>query len=334
MPIALAPVTADREGEAFPWRDVAERQAVRTDDRGAFTLPVVPAGSWLIGVAPEGTAGAGVAALPCTLACNAVTVLPGATANVALVAHRGLYVSGRTVDGDGLPLPSIEVGATHAAKRYRASARSAVDGAFRIGPLFPGDYDLRCGFKMEDPWALAATVRVAAGSDGLELTLRRGAGELAGRVVSLDSLPTAWVSLRHRDFAAAVATRADIDGSFAFAGLRPGLWDVKASTGHEAAVQLGVLVRADEQAFARLEMRHAGHLLVERTTPAPRGVQFEVLSADGVRFFDDTLAVAGAPGRCRIELPPGTYTVRLLSEERELGRHEVTVRAGETATVR
>jgi hypothetical protein len=108
----------------------------------------------------------------------------------------GGFVEGRVSFEPGLDGSPADLGVTVLGTRTRLvplRGRTAADGVFRVGPLRPGRYRVRCAA----PSVLAAEawVDVEAGRDAVAaLVLRRGR-ELAGTVLAPDGAPLADVRL-------------------------------------------------------------------------------------------------------------------------------------------
>ena len=149
---------------------------------------------------------------PMDLVPAALDGVPAGTAGVVLRLHRGVFISGTVVDGEGNPVESgwVHYGPPGTSLRdMGGDADSIHDGRFEAGPLLPGtDYDLVTRFC--DGFLEARVAAVPAGSVDVVIELER-AGRISGRVLDPDGLPVgAGVPVR----ALAEGVAADAPGAF------------------------------------------------------------------------------------------------------------------------
>lgn len=158
----------------------------RTDGEGRFLFADVPAGDWWVGPAPalDWTSELDPDDAPAPVA-KWIHVPEGVEElSVEVTAHRGAFLAGRVTDLDGEPRPfaPVWVRALGDAARVRGSAGPG--GAFRIGPLGPGAYEVAAEADPDGEHAGSAPVVARAGASDLELVLRP-LGRM--RVVAVDA---------------------------------------------------------------------------------------------------------------------------------------------------
>jgi hypothetical protein len=97
---------------------------------------------------------------------------------IAMRVHRGLFIEGRVYGTNGSP-DRIDVRAREELDRWESRTLSTSDGAFTLGPLIPGRYELTAEGSPTRVW-------VKAGEKGVELRLNTG-GSLDIRVIDASS---------------------------------------------------------------------------------------------------------------------------------------------------
>ncbi len=324
----------DGAADALPWvRLPRQRERLRTGADGEFAIPDVPAGAWWVGVVPEPRATGDAASAVCSSACAAVAVVDQ-DVSVDITAHRGLAIAGVARDPADRPVADLAIVARRLLRSAAVTARTAPDGAFRLGPLLPGDYAIDVEADYEAALGLAAPVPARAGDRDVVLRLAVVAGAVRGRAIDAASgaALSPWVCARARHGYQVVATRTDLDGRFRYPGLRPGTWDLVAhdAAGRAALAETTVIAGAEVDVGALALER--GGAIVLRHPPAEREVSFAV-ERDGRVLFDDPLASGGAPGSVRLTVVPGTWTVRILTEGVETLRRVVDVGAGSEVAI-
>jgi protocatechuate 3,4-dioxygenase beta subunit len=144
-------------------------------------------GRFALGPLPLGTLGLGVSApRHASRRVDASVATRGRTADLGDVAlEAGLAIRGRVAarDGNGIGGAALLVSAT-GGDRSQSEATSEADGAFVVGGLRPGSYQVRA---RADGYA-AATVKTEAGGDPVEIVLDAG-GQIAGTVVDTQGQP-------------------------------------------------------------------------------------------------------------------------------------------------
>ena len=153
-------------------------------------------GLFVLGPLPLGTLGLGVSA-PQRASRRVEASLParGRTVDLGDVAlEAGLAIRGRVADreGDGIGGASVRAQG-QAGERGLAEATSEADGAFVVGGLRPGPYEVRA----TAPGYATAVAKTEAGGDPLELVLEAG-GQIAGTVVDTQGRPVGEARVQAR----------------------------------------------------------------------------------------------------------------------------------------
>lgn len=180
---------------------------------GAFTLGLVPPGSYILradpmastGLAAKYNGGASILGLAVPITIGADEVRSG----VDFVLNLGSTLAGSVVDREGAPIPDVDIdlweATTHT--RLRTSARTDGQGAYRLEGLNPGSYMIRAdpseaqgfaqayfpdGISMDS----AQVVEASEGSeaDSINFELQRAA-VITGRVFGPDGLPEMAVDI-------------------------------------------------------------------------------------------------------------------------------------------
>ena len=151
--------------------------------------------------------------------------------DVEIVTDEGFSIVGRVVDETQRPLARIlvmaRVGAT-----WGGGETTGESGAFVVAGLPAGTAELTALDRNGAAGGyLEARLQVAAGTDGVEIVLRRGL-DISGRIVDEDGRPVVGRTVIAREAAANPLASAggkegpttDIDGRFRFVGLAPGLY--------------------------------------------------------------------------------------------------------------
>jgi hypothetical protein len=283
------------------------QRAAITNLRGEFEFAELAPGAWLVGPAPT-------SAFQSTPDDHGIPPLATlvelrgehGTQDIEIRTERGLMIRGRVLQPDGTPAFSGVVIARSQDAPGHCFAATRSDGAFTLGPLVSGQYELWADGDAEG--TTSAVVFAFAGDDSAVLRLREG-GTLSGRVVDGRGSGTGRATLlaMRQDIEPHEmrSTSAESDGRFHFENLAPGVYQVLALT-EDAwfAARSGVDVdssRATEDLV--LELTQGGRLTL--TYPGDNAVRFEIRQED-VRIFSSTIAELDAA----IGVPAGRITVR------------------------
>jgi hypothetical protein len=315
-PVADVPVQA-----AAPDRELLPRvlggapamRRTRTAADGTFRLGGLAPGPWWVGIPYDGVHQPTSAA---------VHVPPGGRVELALRALPGLIVAGVARDADGAPCRGITVDLRiDDAPTSEASTDAA--GRFRFVGLPAGPCALRTRL-FETDFGLAAPVTVAAGDEEVVLELRSLHGSLSGSWVDGRD---AWIMAYRRGSDDAIGTRCDLDGTFFYRGLRPGLWDLIGFDRRGRAGWLaGAEVRAGRETDGLALVPQPAGMLLPRHASAD-----EFLVARGEQIAGRDSLEPGVAGEARV--PAGEWTVVFRSRGREVARRQVQVVAGRTLVV-
>ena len=250
---------------------------------------------------------------------------------VRLDVVRGLYVRGVVEDPLGNPVPAAYV---EVAGSMHTSGAGESDGTFAIGPVPPGEYEVRAwDSRRESGLGPSERQPVVAGDADVVLRLSPGAS-IFGRAVSQQGGPyvgSVLVSSSGR------APEKDVhrgmlveDGSFRFENLMPGHYDAVILTEDgRAGVARGLVAEArDEIEEVRISLAPAGFV--------------DVVFPDCDLGLFVEVTVGGAllghmqpwPGSSFLPVPPGPCKLELLRpDEGALETRHVDVVEGETIEV-
>ncbi|NOT31445.1 MAG: carboxypeptidase regulatory-like domain-containing protein [Planctomycetes bacterium] len=148
-----------------------------------------------------------------------------------LVGHRGLWIRGRLQGEDGRALAQVQIGCGRELNPWNAGELQALandEGRFRIGPLFPGTYQLRTlGGDGVFGWPSEATT-VEAGASNVVLVLP-SRHSIGGRVVDREGRAVdAHVHLLRQNSSLGQETSQREQGAFLFIALEPDTYSVQA----------------------------------------------------------------------------------------------------------
>ncbi len=222
-PVAKASVSAAGPGSFHA-------EPVETDGKGRYSFPGFPAGKLRLTVDAKGFA----------LAYRDVDLAPAAyPLQVDFLLTRGLSISGRVLDGRGMPIRGAKVqlerfqgsgGVSMIWMSQEESARTDSQGRFRIGGLEKqGSFRLRV---WAEGFLEGASGKVRPGAQGVLITLKRGCG-VRGRVLDFQGKPAFPFFVE--GFRGPGRFGGDMeriegkkDGTFFETGLRPGEWSFRA----------------------------------------------------------------------------------------------------------
>lgn len=280
---------------------------------GTYRIQALSAGSWWVG----SNAADGLYATN-----TAVQLRRSGTAEVDIVVAPGLPVAGRAVTeagkaGRGVMVDLVVDG------NHLEMAEADAQGRFRFANVPPGPCELRVD-ALETELGLPTPVTTTAGTEDVELRLTAMFGTISGNVLGGRD---PWVSARLRGGDDAIGARVDLDGSFRYAGLRAGTWDLKAvdRAGNVAWIPgISVSGGAESSGF-RFDLE-PGAILRPVSTEADEFVATRDEEIGG----GDNLQ-PGVPGETTV--PAGTWTVVFLRNGREMARREVRLASGQDLTV-
>lgn len=328
QPIAGAQVWAQDASSA--WEGGAgERAAVRSDKAGAFTIPALSAGSYILFAKDEVHAPAATA--PVTIAGEVPTT------GVEIVMQAAAVVAGVVVDPGGAPVPYATVRVSSrvwsASMVYRQAAADD-QGRFEVRGLPRAALRARAEGEEASSAAIDLDLAAIAEQRDLRLVLDRSA-QIAGVVVDGDGEPVAEATVSaYPDFttvevdwvmASTASAATDGGGRFTLKGLDDGAYRVWATRegggGRRASTREGVAARTGDRD-------------VRLVLPAPGGIKGKIALEDGGA---PALAIVSVGWQERVtvkdgafalaDLAPGRYDVRVTGldfAERVKGDVEVT----------
>ncbi len=331
---ALRP-DADDPPETMPWwrlRGGFVHDAT-SDSDGEFAFTDLPAGSWLVGVAPPELSLGAVRGMRITPTATVAEVVPGRETAVTLRATAGLSIRGSVVAPRAATDVRLEGIVITASPRRGAAVIGRTDaaGRFTVQPLLPQAYTLSVDAELESELGTRAPVEAMAGDTDVTLHLHPIAGTVEILALAAGRPTRAWITARQRGGDLAVATRARLDGRVRFPGLVAGTWDLTASDRAGRAAHGEVVVVAGVEQTTTLGLE-PGATLVLRHSAGDEAVAFEV-SRNGRVLYSDPLGAAGAPGVVRLTVAPGWWSVRLFTSSRELATTRLRLAAGEGRVV-
>lgn len=319
--------TGRPESHYLGWQRSTEPVArERTDAQGRFRFEGLPLDDYYVG--PTDRTARGERMWDELAPVSALVVLSEAepVAEVALVAHRGLYFEGVVVDPEGQPVPRVQVWASGALGTV--DGRTDAAGGFRLGPVEPVAHKLHAFGGGE--YADSNAVTAEPGAQPLRLVLKLG-GALTGRVVDAATGEpcdaTLWRSGTARyGFGWSRPPRA----TFSYSGLLPDTYTVAAKTadgriGFRGGLELHGGDRLEDLVVsvapgATLRAKYAGPLT---------GVRCGFF-VDGSRVGFETLMSGETVD---VLVPPGTISIRVERGDEDLAVQTVEVHSGEVRDV-
>lgn len=325
-------VPAARRGPA----NLASRESLRavhtrtrTDGLGRFSLRGVPHGDWCLGPAPALRPGSTELA-PLGQWFHAPQELEELELNVRTCA--GVYLAGRVLDPDG-------AAAGHAALTYRGLgdatplyAQTDQHGAFALGPLPPGAYELRAQPDRRGAHAGSAPELVVAGEAPIDLHLRSGVALPVSAVQGEDGrlvpLTTAFVTRTDGEPILAAVHRSSYGATRLELGpLEPGTYTVVAGTASgRFGIAQGVIVGAGE-GETLLTLGPGARLVLDNRGDDPLAVRVRRGSAIVEALTLD-------PGQqSTLWTVPGDLTLEVEGGAREVRERRIRVQPGGSATL-
>jgi len=166
------------------------RFRARADEHGAFAFDGVQPGVWCV----SATAESGGSQAPFVASTLVVDVQDEPVGDLRLIVSRDLFIRGRVLRPDRQALEPRELATLVSGRSGSFSASVHVDreGAFRLGPLVPGDYQVVAAGAAELAESEPALVR--AGANDAELVLRAGSS-LSGTVLDARGRPAPLIEV-------------------------------------------------------------------------------------------------------------------------------------------
>ncbi|HLX09688.1 MAG TPA: carboxypeptidase regulatory-like domain-containing protein [Thermoanaerobaculia bacterium] len=354
-PLPDAEVELQRTGR-MPHHVGEGLHTARSDALGAFLVPHLPPGSYLLtvlhpGFAPAQAAGIDLPAAAARRDLGTVTLQPGAAIYGTVVDAAGRPVAGAKASLSGRAVPWLS-SISSAKRALEPSLETDVDGSFRFADLMPGAvFDL----DVVSPGHLPAhePFLAAPAHEALRIELK-AAQTLEGRVLEADGKPIAGAQLREQHgnetttwaagggwITKSASTVSGPDGRFTLGDLAPGKLDVLVhATGHPNHLVPGVSI-PEQGSPERLEVvmprgaMLAGTVALEDGTPVvgatvaavERAVQRVAgLWGDG----EATNGITDGDGHYRLQgLAAGTYMVSARGREGERAEAAIDVTAGD-----
>ncbi len=285
---------------------------------GRFVFRDVGTGRWLVGPAPTDRPDER-SLVPIA---QRVEIGPhDAQVDVLVEGHRAAFIRGTLLSSSGGPFP----GGLVIARSNQVAARSGEDGAFALGPLLVGAYEVRAlgGGQVSD------VVAAHAGDEGLVIRLRPG-GSIAGRCVdaATNAPRKAEVQLEGRNGRPSWLTTGVMDdGAFEFDGLPDGIYDVVARYDGSIGIVPGVVVTSGAEVESLVvALAPAAELTIHVRRPEPR--TWVEISAGGVLLESEAIRAGESS---TVQVSAGAVEVRYLREEDRvlLGTRSVRLVAGE-----
>ncbi|HEX6884438.1 MAG TPA: sigma-70 family RNA polymerase sigma factor [Planctomycetota bacterium] len=311
--------------------DAGDALSARTDSVGRFELPSVPAGGWWLGPSTDQPWWQARERDEEALAPSFVglELAPGdAVRRVELVAHLGLWIEGRVEDEDRRGLARAHVRGGLIGGDGDQQALTDDTGAFRLGPLVPGEHHLQAlGGDGVLGWPGAKVIAPAGARD--VLLVLPTVHSIGGRVVDREGRGVdAHVHLLRRNGSLGQSTSQSEPGAFRFVGLEPGIYSVQAEGADgRVAVREVVLAEGGRVADVALVLEEGTRIGVRHALA--RSVRCGIF-ADGVLAADATLR----PGAENFEtVPAGRLRVELYAGEELLAVRELVGRAGRVESV-
>lgn len=226
----------------------------RADKSGRFTLKAVPAGTWWLGPEPPGGPNQNTRSVAGT--ALEVEASPRSERNdVVLHVDQNLTIRGRVLDPSGAPAARQWITAKEVATEIPVAVMSESDGAFTVGPLRRGIYELYVGgggeASEDEFFAPSKPVTARAGEEGLVLELELG-GSIHGRIVDRRTgtgvQAQLWLSPRGASPIGLVEGTSTGDGSFRLGHLNAGTYDIGVQSQNQlCGTSTGIRVEAGAQ---------------------------------------------------------------------------------------
>lgn len=303
-----------KPGELEPWDFPVdgERQGVRpvtTDGGGRFRFDDVSDGTWHVGP----TRASGI-----VLIAESFAVVGGRQDRaLELVGVRGETIEGRVLTRDGEPLAEVEVMAKAVDAWRMERAETDASGAFRVGPLAPGEYFLTVLADDSAPrFDEGGSTRVATGARDVVLHPQEN-GALRVRLVdaangtSLGGFVLISSLDERRMPSGGKVETVDEDDELVIEGLAPGPWSLTAWTPEGAiAVHANALVDSRIERSITLRAQPGTYVKIEGVGENDFVWAVRDGMVVGIANLDGT--DAGESNSRRMLLPPGPVTLLVL----------------------
>ena len=179
----IAGTAADRPAYFYSGDEGSVVRQARTGDDGRFEMKDVTPGAWWIGPGAGRGSGTPVEGRISPLADVLLIEPDESVREVVLRAYRGLTIRGTVLGHDGQPAPRTSVSAVSVDVRGGFfTANSDDQGAFVLGPLAPGSFEIHAGGGDRGP---SEPLTAQAGETNLIVRLTRAFG-LSLRAVRAD----------------------------------------------------------------------------------------------------------------------------------------------------
>lgn len=278
-PVAGAEVALAIDGRAAWGADALRPMpGAVTDADGRFRLEGLAPENYRIDVRMDGFRPGSAAGL---------NVARGETRAVELVLEPGARLEGIVLDGEGAPVPRVEVEPRGNRRARGPSVQTGPDGTFRIDTLEEGTYTLR--FSL-DGW-LDQEVEATTDGPPIQVVLEPGP-YVRARVVDAEGRPVARARVQtDNDWTQSVRAETAADGTFSLQLSRDG--------------GLTLVVRARGFAAGRIEVPEGGGDLGELVLAEAARIEGFVLDPEG-------LAISGARVVASLqgERGPGRFAAR------------------------
>lgn len=207
-----------------PTWQLQRAEAKLSGDDGSFTVDGIKPGPILVGIDAPGHL--------MRVEKNLVAAEGEVSGGHSFRLDRGMVISGRVVDEDGMPVACENIWINQQRQERNtipqptnSNTSSSADGNFTLDRLPPGTYDIRA---RADGYAPEVREGVAAGTTGVLITLQKGR-KIAGVVLLPDGspAPNVWVSVQGEG-GNNQSDQTDEDGRFEVKNLKAGTCTVSA----------------------------------------------------------------------------------------------------------
>ncbi len=275
------------------WLDNWDYRGVYTDSDGAYLLEGIPEGHWRLDVDPPSESS--------SLGCwhDFVTLTAGQTTRRDVVLPLGSFIRVTVTDATG-PVGGARVFVFPGGYPIWTTD----DGVATIGPLEPGTY--RVEVSAGETGGLLpqrhSGIVVAAGQT-VEVAVRlQPSGSLTGTIRDVNGQPVAGASVTLNG-PAYVNTHTGADGTYHFASLAPGRYEIRVNPPSDAALLTNYatfFLSAGEEATRDLVLPPSGVLEGRVLDPAGAPVAGATLYLSAVDQGLHTMTTSGSDGRYRL----------------------------------